>query len=107
MLKKIKQIATEYKEDLKVLYGNELAEVILFGSYARGDYHSESDLDFAIFFKDPNIRPSAEILKIAPISSRISLKHGVMISTLAVSSEKKQRSMQWVYQAIRTEGISI
>ncbi len=107
MLPEIKKVATEYKEGLKAVYGNELSEVILFGSYARGDYHSESDLDFAVVLKNPNIRPSAEILKIAPVSSRISLKHGIMISSLAVSSEKKEHSMQWVYQAIRTEGISI
>ena len=39
MLPFIHQVANEYKANLQNLYGNELAEVILFGSYARGDNH--------------------------------------------------------------------
>lgn len=46
MLPVIEQIANEYKASLRELYGDELAELILFGSYARGDYWEESDVDF-------------------------------------------------------------
>jgi uncharacterized protein len=107
MLPLVKKVADEYKQSLKVVYGNELMELILFGSYARGNYHDESDLDFAIVFSNSNIRPSSEILRIAPISSRLSLKHGIMISSLPVSKHKKDNSMQGVYQEIRREGIQI
>ena len=107
MLPRVKKVAEEYKQSLKALYGNELVELILFGSYARGDYHNESDLDFAIVFNNSNTRPSSEILKISPISSRLSLKHGIMISSLPVSRDKKDNSMQGVYQEIRREGIRI
>jgi predicted nucleotidyltransferase len=78
----IHQIAIEYKAQLQQLYGNELAELILFGSYARGDYHEESDLDFAVILRDPNTRTSAEIARTAVISSRLSLKYGLMLSSL-------------------------
>jgi hypothetical protein len=35
----INQVANEYKANLQNFYGNQLAELDLFGSYARGDYH--------------------------------------------------------------------
>lgn len=102
-----KQIAQEYKSILLDLYGNELAELILFGSYARDEQKVDSDIDFAIVLRNPALRPSAEIIKTSAIASKLSLKYGVMISSLPVSLQKKQTSMQGVYQDIRKEGISI
>jgi predicted nucleotidyltransferase len=103
----VQQIAKEYKTILRDLYGNELEELVLYGSYARGDQHGESDIDFAIVLRNPDIRPSAEILKTSVIASRLSLKYGLMISSLPVSLRKKQNSMQGVYRNIRKEGIAI
>jgi len=103
----VQQIAQEYKTKLQQLYGFELAELILYGSYARGDYYNESDADFAIVLRNPETRPAAEILRMAPIASQLSLKYGVMVSSLPVSLYKKQTSIQGVYQNIRREGIVI
>ena len=59
----IRQIAEEHKSRLKSLYGDELVELVLFGSYARGEEHEESDVDFAIVLRNPGIRPTAELFK--------------------------------------------
>src|ERR1700733_8385972 len=100
----VRQIATEFKSNLQSLYGNELVEVILFGSYARGVNHDESDLDFAIVLRNPNTRPTGEIAKTSVIGSRLSLKYGISISALPTTLYKKQTSMQGIYQEIRKEG---
>jgi predicted nucleotidyltransferase len=107
MLPLIHQVANEYKASLQNLYGKELAEVVLFGSYARGDNRDESDLDFAVVLRNPNTRTTAEIAKTSVIGSRLSLKYGIMISSLPTSLHKKQTSMQGIYQEIRKEGIII
>ena len=107
MLPIVRQVADEYKANLQNLYGNELAELVIFGSYARGDNHEGSDLDFAIILRNPNTRPAAEIPKISVISSRLSLKYGIMVSSLSASLHKKQTSMQGIYQEIRKEGIIV
>ena len=103
----VEQIAWEYKTMLLDLYGDDLVELVLYGSYARGDQHEESDVDFAIVLLRPDVRPSAEILKTAPLASRLSLKYGLMISSLPVSLQKKQHSVQGLYRDIRKEGITI
>lgn len=103
----VKKIAKEYKTVLQNLYGTELAELVLYGSYARGDQHDESDIDFAIVLYNPEIRPSLELLKTAAITSQLSIKYGLMISSLPVSLSKKQKSMQGLYQEIRKEGITV
>jgi predicted nucleotidyltransferase len=107
MLSIVHQIANEYKASLQNLYGNELAELVLFGSYARGDNRDESDLDFAIVLRDSNTRSAAEIAKTSAIGSRLSLKYGIMISSLPTTLHKKQTSMQGIYQEIRKDGILI
>ena len=103
----IQQIAKEYKDALKKLYGDDLAELILFGSYARGDQREESDVDFAIVLKNPDIRTFPVLEKTSSISSELSLKYGLMISTFPVSLQKKKTSMQGVYRNVRREGIII
>ena len=103
----VRQIANEYKANLQNLYGNDFVELILFGSYARGDFHKESDIDFAIVLRKPKVRPAEEILKTTPIGVQLELKYGMMLSTLPVSMEKMQTSMQGVYQDIRKDGIVI
>ena len=103
----IKPIATEFKRELKRLYGDQLTDLLLFGSYARGDQHEESDIDFAIVLKNTATRPTDEIIRLVPISTALSLKYGVIVSTLAVSEHKLNTSMQGIYQDIRKEGVRV
>ena len=71
MIPIVQQVANEYKLQLQQMYGSQLVELILFGSYARGDFNAESDIDFAVVLNNPDIHPAAEILKITPLSLRL------------------------------------
>ncbi len=103
----VQQIAREYKAQLIQLYGAELDSLILFGSYARGDFHSESDIDFAIILKNPQARTSAEIFKTSPITASLGLKYGMALSNFPTTKVKLENSLQGIYQSIRREGIRI
>ena len=100
-------LVAEFKQSLQTIYGDQLVSLILFGSYARGDFQPESDVDFAVVLKNPAIRPTAEIFRLAPLSAELSLKHGLIISILPVSEQKLHASGQGVYEAIRNEGIRL
>lgn len=47
------------------------------------------------------------IVQVINVSSRLSLKYGIMISSLPVSKYKKDNSKQEVHQEIRKKGISL
>lgn len=42
------ELINQYVEAIKAIYGMHLREVILYGSYARGDYRKDSDIDIMI-----------------------------------------------------------
>lgn len=65
-------IASKYADAVKSKYG--FVRVILFGSYAKGNYHKDSDIDIAVILKDYNnlIETQLDLMRIRrKIDSRI------------------------------------
>lgn len=48
MPQSLREILKMYVKDVHKLYGNRLKTVILYGSYARGDFKKDSDIDILI-----------------------------------------------------------
>lgn len=48
MPQEIQIILKKYLSDVKDIYGEHLRSVILYGSYARGDYTDDSDVDIML-----------------------------------------------------------
>ena len=57
------EVLKKYVEDVHKIYGEKLRTVILYGSYARGDFRPDSDIDIMILvdLSDEEIR-SKDIL---------------------------------------------
>ena len=107
MLPIVQQIATEFKAELEKLYGDELAELILFGSHARGDFHDDSDIDFALVLKNPATTSTSEIMKVSDVGNDLSIKYGQFITYIGMPEFKLQQSNLGIYQEIRKDGIRI
>ena len=45
----------EISKKLRKKFGDNIVKIILFGSYARGDYSAESDIDLLLVVKDDSI----------------------------------------------------
>lgn len=60
----LKEILKKYVDDIQKLYENNLKEVILYGSYARGDFKANSDIDIMILvdMTDEEIRKKGRFL---------------------------------------------
>ncbi|WP_435357581.1 nucleotidyltransferase domain-containing protein [Emticicia sp. SJ17W-69] len=107
MLPIVQQIATEFKAELEKLYGDELADLILFGSHARGDFHDESDIDFAVVLKNPATTSTSEIMKVSDVGNDLSIKYGQFITYIGMPEFKLKQSNLSIYQEIRKDGIRI
>ena len=49
---RIHNIIYQFSQQLKDIMGSKLTKVIVYGSYARGDYNSSSDVDVMILVKN-------------------------------------------------------
>ena len=50
----LSEILKRYVEDVHRIYGEKLKTVILYGSYARGDFRPDSDIDIMILVDLPD-----------------------------------------------------
>lgn len=103
-------ILKEIAETAKDTFKDKLDSVILYGSYARGDYHKDSDIDIMILVKGI---PSEDLWKYrAPItekSSEMGLEYDILITPLIkdVDTFKKYLNVLPFYQNVDKEGIRI
>ena len=97
-------IISQFKTTIQQLYGERLAQIILFGSYARGDEKENSDLDFLIVLKDKNISVFSEIEKINNRVYNMILDSGKIISFIPVTEEKFEHSSNYFYRLVKKEG---
>jgi uncharacterized protein len=84
--KKIERVLAETKAQLSALYPHRLKEVILFGSYARGDYTKGSDIDLLLLL-DQLADPDIEHDRYFPAICDLSLKHDTVVSVIPMDYE--------------------
>jgi uncharacterized protein len=95
------------KAQLQLLYGERLAQVILYGSYARGDFHEESDMDFLVVLKDEEIETGKELRFMGASIFKVSYQYGIVISKHPTTLKRLKNSQFLFYKNIRREGIEI
>lgn len=103
----IAPIVHEFKAALQTMYGDRLRDVVLYGSYARGDYEEESDIDLMIILNDEKVDTYAEIRCVSSLEANLLLTYGLAISPLPTSYEKYKTSYMPIYQEVRREGVFI
>ncbi len=103
---KINEIIKKFKIEIKKLYNDKLKDVILYGSYARGEATEDSDIDLAIVIDD-NIQPGREIDKMIDIITDIGLEYDILISVYPFSEEEYRTVKAPILMNIRKEGILV
>src|SRR3972149_2608332 len=100
----IKNLLAELKQGLAKIYGERLKAVVLFGSYARGDYHEGSDLDVMIVL-DMYKSYWDELVRSAELASDLSLKYDVTVSRTIMTEEQWTKGDLPVLRNVREEGV--
>lgn len=91
---------------LKNYYRNKLVALILFGSNARGDETSESDIDVLVVLTG-HVMPCEEIDRTSHIVAGISLEYNVVISCVFVSENQYKNEKSPLLLNIRREGVAV
>jgi len=70
-----------FLEEIRDRLGDKVKEIIVFGSYARGDYDEESDIDIMIV-------GDVSLGEVIDISTEVLLRYGELISPIVVTPEE-------------------
>jgi predicted nucleotidyltransferase len=104
-MKDIDTILKGLKKDLKAALGEKIGNLILFGSYSRGDNTEYSDVDLLILVNSRLTRD--ETRKVDDLIADYSLEHDVVISGLVYPIETYQRFNTPFLLNIKEEGIVV
>jgi predicted nucleotidyltransferase len=103
--KRVKKILKEFKKGIKNTLRGKFVELILFGSYARGDYEFGSDIDVLLLVREKLTKE--EDKKISELSSAISLEYDMVITCFdCLLRDFKHRNSPFLLN-IRREGEKI
>ena len=103
----IDQTLKEFNQKVQKLLKSRLKKIILYGSYARGDYNNNSDVDVMIL-TDLNYKEIEEYRdKISDIAFDIELDKGVIISPIIKNIDQYNARINVVpfYINIQKEGV--
>ena len=102
----ISNIIYKFSQELKQILGDNLTKVIVYGSYARGDYRENSDVDIMILVKMSDEEIKAVKNDIYDLAFDVEMSTGIELSPI-IKNEKQYE--YWVdtlpfYRNVRNEG---
>ena len=103
------EILQTFSQGVKAILGNRLSKIIVYGSYARGDYRENSDIDIMILttFSDKEIEQIEN--KIFDLAFELEIEQGVVINPIL---KNEQNFQYWLgalpfYDNVEKEGVVI
>lgn len=105
----LKSALHEFITQAEQIYEGHIKQIILYGSYARGDYHAESDVDIMILVDLSQDDMKEYRKRLMRKVFDINLEYGTMIAPVTVNAEHFQ---DWLpvypfYQNVMNEGVSL
>ena len=112
MSNRIKDILEEYVNGLNHIIGKNLEQVILYGSYARGEQEEEdevSDIDIMILVNMTPTKIKELEKQIIDYSYDLDLKYNILLSPIIENVDVYNQRINDIkfYQNIKNEGILI
>ena len=109
MPENIRVIVYQFSEDVKRRLGDKLTKIIVYGSYARGDYRENSDVDIMILTKLSEEEIRAIKNDIYDLAFEVEMSTGIELSPIIKNEEQYE---YWVdilpfYRNVRDEGVVV
>ena len=102
-------ITEEIVNETRELLKDDIYKIILYGSCARGDFDSESDIDVMIIVNCRKEEISRHRKQVSKVASRIGLKNDIEISMLLRDKDTFERNEGVLpfYKNIQREGVAL
>ena len=109
MSQDLMNILQQYVKELQKLYGSGLSAVILYGSYARGDFRADSDIDIMILvdMTDEEISQRGHVL--SDLTFEYNFDYELMIMPIVKNKDLYEKWLRAYpfYNNIKKEGVEL
>lgn len=103
------RIIKDMVECYRSVYGRDIVEIMLYGSYARGDYTADSDVDIVAVVHGSRRALQEKLKSIWDVSAALGLENDVVVSPTVIPYDeftKYKQSLPY-YRSIAEEGRKI
>lgn len=99
----------EYREAVKQILGNRLNRMILYGSYARGDFKQDSDMDIMILIEALPEDISSYADKIYDITYDFETQYGIEInpSVQSMRTYEQWKNVYPFFMNVEKDGVAV
>ncbi|MDD6325526.1 MAG: nucleotidyltransferase domain-containing protein [Lachnospiraceae bacterium] len=109
MPENVSSIVYRFSQEVKRMLGESLRRIIVYGSYARGDYHENSDVDIMILVKMSDEEIRAVKNDIYDLAFDVEMNTGIQLSPIIKNEAQYE---YWVdtlpfYRNVRDEGVIV
>ena len=103
----IENVSKEFVAEIKNIFSDKLRKVILYGSYARGDYDDESDIDVMVLVDMPDEEIEKKWDKVLDLICETDNKYNVYMSPLVkdINFYNKWRNHMPFFKNIDNDGV--
>ena len=84
----IQPILDRFKKSAQDIYGDRLVKVLLYGSYARGEQHEDSDIDLMVVLKDEGFDKKRDDKLLNHVSFDFLYNDGELVMPLVLSEKR-------------------
>lgn len=107
MPKRIEDLLRMYRNQLETISDHHIMKVILYGSYARGDYGKDSDIDILILVDLKDFKQCED--RIVDLTYDFNMEHGTDIMPIVQNIEHFDywKNSYMFYRNVSKEGVAI
>jgi len=105
----VKKLSYELKSGLKTIFGHKLKKIIIYGSYARGEFEEGSDIDIMVLLDMVEDEIEKKKDEVIDLTVELTTRFGIVISIIENNHDYFNDWMEVLpfFANVAKEGVSI